>query len=542
MAPSEGVRLFSEMSTDPPSASARFYSDMTTQEPRSELHALSVDNSLASLSCQDAAVQYIVSPAENSASGEGVPQVEAAFTRREVLQFACNFIASHTDAVLRKVLKASRRKVSGSKVERISRAFLYLRVRIKGGEEEAEVFGRCRKAGLCLFRDYEDWLNENKGSCGSLMDVPPDEDLMRTFKQVEVSHWEELEALAEQRRQMGEDGELSDGASGSVGGSGYRGPASSRGIRARTEVIQFTLAYFVRLCILLRDDPVAKLAFRGTGLELTMEQQRNRVNRDDNWHTVAERFNSSDFQPRFEVPHGLPLENIEPSPTPVPPVSGIKLKTAWMDMRRPFTKANKDFERSGQNVTTLRGTLRFLKTKNGLPDGELYAIPKRILVMFIVLRIGSDNKGTDDQGETAKAMLNQALRMIPNGGGFDEAGNQNRSGSATSASEGDCEDDSSSPSSKKRKTSAISEDKRFLCMHLKGLTDSINIREAGSDGAYLAEFEESEKLLDMLQRAQDQLKIAERAAEDGNDVVLKLRKVRFDKVREQYERKFGEAA
>ena len=143
--------------------------------------------------------------------------------------FAYNFIASHTDAVLRKVLKAWLRKVSGSKLERISRAFLYLHVRITVGEEEAEVFGKCRKPGLCLFRDYEDWLNENKGSCGSLMDVPPDKDLMQTFKQVEVSHWEELEALAEQRRQMGEDGELSDEASGSVWGSGYRVSADVSG-------------------------------------------------------------------------------------------------------------------------------------------------------------------------------------------------------------------------------------------------------------------------------------------------------------------------
>ena len=40
------------------------------------------------------------------------------------------------------------------------------------------------KAGLCLFRDYEDWLNENKGSWRALMDIPSDQDLMWTFKQV----------------------------------------------------------------------------------------------------------------------------------------------------------------------------------------------------------------------------------------------------------------------------------------------------------------------------------------------------------------------
>ena len=44
--------------------------------------------------------------------------------------------------------------------------------------------------------------------------------------------------------------------------------------------------------------------------------------------------------------------------------------------------------------------------------------------MFIVLRIGTDNQGTDDQWSTAKAMLGVALRVIPGEEGSDEPGSR----------------------------------------------------------------------------------------------------------------------
>ena len=41
--------------------------------------------------------------------------------------------------------------------------------------------------------------------------------------------------------------------------------------------------------------------------------------------------------------------------------------------------------------------------------------------MFVVVRIGRENRGTDYQRSTAKAMLRVALRVIPGGDGFHEA-------------------------------------------------------------------------------------------------------------------------
>ena len=152
-----------------------------------------------------------------------------------------------------------------------------------------------------------------------------------------------------------------------------------------------------------------------------MQQQRNRVNIDDYWSTVAERFNGPDIRPRLDVHFELRLENLDPSSAPPSPLSGLKLKTVWTDMRGPFTKAHNDFKKSAQNNPTLLGTLRFLKNKG---NGQLSALSKRILIMFIVLRIGTDNQGTDDQGSTAKSMLRKALTVISGGEGFVEAGSQ----------------------------------------------------------------------------------------------------------------------
>ena len=139
-----------------------------------------------------------------------------------------------------------------------------------------------------------------------------------------------------------------------------------------------------------------------------MQQRRNRANRDDYQITVAERFNDPDIRPRLDVHSELPLQNLDPSSAPPSPFSGLKLKKVWTDMRGPFTKAHNDFKKSGQNNPALLGTLRFLRN-NG--NGQLSALSKQLLIMFIVLRIGTDNKGTDDQGSTAMFMLGMAVSV-----------------------------------------------------------------------------------------------------------------------------------
>ena len=117
---------------------------------------------------------------------------------------------------------------------------------------------------------------------------------------------------------MEAEGDLPEGNDGSYG---YGGSASGDGESP------FNLSQFTWLCLLLRDYPVAKVAFQGTGQELSMGQQRNRVNRDDYWQTVAERFNNVDFHPHINARPELPLETLYPSSTPPSPVGGLKLKT-----------------------------------------------------------------------------------------------------------------------------------------------------------------------------------------------------------------------
>ena len=139
---------------------------------------------------------------------------------------------------------------------------------------------------------------------------------------------------------MAAEGDVGEGSS---GGSGYGG--SSSGIKSAL----FILSLLTRLCLLLHHDHKAKLVFQGSGQELSMEQQRNRVNRDDYWHTVSERFNSADFQPCIDARPELPLETLDLSTTPTSPVSGLKLKTLWTDMRGPFKKSHNDVKKSDQN-------------------------------------------------------------------------------------------------------------------------------------------------------------------------------------------------
>ena len=227
-------------------------------------------------------------------------------------------------------------------------------------------------------------------------------------------------------------------------------------------------------------------------------------------------------------------------------VGGLKLKTVRTDMRGPFTKAHNGFKNSGQNDPTILGTLRFLK-HNG--NSQLCALFKRILVIFIVLRIGRDNRWTDEQGSTAKAMLSMAFRVIPGVEGFDEAGSGiplgvGGTGAVITGSSSDEGDDggSASGSRKKRKTVAVANYTSFLCQHIKGLTDSLSSRQADTGEGSLAEFLESGKLMEALQEVQEQLRTAERRAKDDDDVLLKPTTERFEKIGADYERTFGATA
>ena len=97
----------------------------------------------------------------NVEEGNGQGQPTTPLCRREILLFAYSFIGEHTDAVLRKILKAWQRKVCGPKTERITRAYLYFRIAFISGEVAGDLFRKCMKDGLSLFKDFDVWMEKN---------------------------------------------------------------------------------------------------------------------------------------------------------------------------------------------------------------------------------------------------------------------------------------------------------------------------------------------------------------------------------------------
>ena len=69
------------------------------------------------------------------------------FSVGEALQLGYNFLLSHTDVVLRKVLRIWRRKVGGTKMERVVRGYLFLRLCLRGGREANDVLAGARGKG-----------------------------------------------------------------------------------------------------------------------------------------------------------------------------------------------------------------------------------------------------------------------------------------------------------------------------------------------------------------------------------------------------------
>lgn len=109
-------------------------------------------------------------------------------------------------------------------------------------------------------------------------------------------------------------------------------------------------------------------------------------------------------------------------------------------------------------------------------------------MIFIVLRVGRYKRGTEDQGSTAKSMLNVALRVIPGGDWFDEAASEiplqvRGTVVVTTRSSGDEEDDGclALGSRNKRQTVAVSDETSLLCHHRERLTGSLNILQADTE-------------------------------------------------------------
>ena len=107
-----------------------------------------------------------------------------------------------------------------------------------------------------------------------------------------------------------------------------------------------------------------------------------------------------------------PVADIDPSTAPNTAMSGRKLKKVWYDMREPYTTVHDNLSNSGQHNGTLTRFLDFMQA-NG--NDELYVGPRRAVIMFVVIRMGSGIPGP-----SVTAVLDLTLRIISNGGGFDE--------------------------------------------------------------------------------------------------------------------------
>ena len=230
----------------------------------------------------------------------------------------------------------------------------------------------------------------------------------------------------------------------------------------------------------------------------------------------------------------------------------------------PYTIAHNNFGKSGQHNGTLSRFLNFLQ-QNG--SGDLYASLKRVVIMFIVMRVGSDIPGMKEEG-----MLGLTLRIIPAGAGFDEAGGGMQQFPGSQQSPGSASgEDGDGPAGKRRKKNVCA-DTRFLCDHIKGLTDSIsrhgdNERQRGSSTARQvgqdvsgnvanrdvrqsignAEFQALEcmetrvKAIELLKRSYAQDVDAESETGGRDNPVYVRTKRTYDNASREFERAFGSA-
>lgn len=181
------------------------------------------------------------------------------------LQFGFNFVLSDTDIVLRKVLRVWRRKVSGTKTERVARGFLYFRLCMRGGKDPSDVFYACTVEGMSLFKDFSARVRAKLDALHALKPVPSDADLMSTFRPAEKDRWRDCEAEAVRRRQTVDSGKLTEG-DGGIGGAPWDGVIGNRNGAA-----DFTMSMFAPISLIMRDEDQTRLEHAGSGQSLTKE-------------------------------------------------------------------------------------------------------------------------------------------------------------------------------------------------------------------------------------------------------------------------------
>lgn len=162
---------------------------------------------------------------------------------------------------------------------------------------------------------------------------------------------------------------------------------------------------FVRLLITMRDDEDARSAVIAMGQELTRAQLDTGVTRGDFWIIVESRFNDS-TQRRFLSLAGA-VDGVDSSLLPLAHRTSTFLKDKFNDAKADFTQYVTRWYASGQNDPD-----RFRNFLPKLPSGELSALGKRMMVMFVCTR-----KGTPFEEEH---FSNVCCKLIPGGAGLDE--------------------------------------------------------------------------------------------------------------------------
>ena len=202
----------------------------------------------------------------------------SVLSKAEDLRLGYKFIFECADAAIRKVLKDWFCRASGSKSERVARSFSVYRLSFLYGDKPAIVFDKCHtlrgsssksNSNPPLFNDFGTWLERKLEVPHTLRDVPDDDVLMHKFSTAERAHWLENESQEDATRQMDTDREVDDGEAredGVVSTPGHSGVEKRLQFpnRTCTEVATFAVSHFARLCLILRDDDEARLAFAGT--------------------------------------------------------------------------------------------------------------------------------------------------------------------------------------------------------------------------------------------------------------------------------------
>ena len=133
---------------------------------------------------------------------------------------------------------------------------------------------------------------------------------------------------------------------------------------------------------------------------------------------------------------------------PLNEVPGSKLKTAWYCVRVPFTIALANWEKSGQNDPTTHAFLQYALIK---PDGELRAMSKRLVIVFILMI-------ARELGTEVAEMGNLTVRTIPHGAGFDASVAVTLGGSVHNL----CNWEDEIAARKRRRTDVVSADTQYL--------------------------------------------------------------------------------